>query len=565
MMRLIFIVLILGIILLPVCADSMILEENSLANVGGSIDIQKTLDKISGDISVELDKIKSENEKSARLLASAGISGEPATLIISDKIKNLSYAHSSLVISSSGIVTAAVPLVYGGMVGSDLRYQQAVQLANKEKKPLISDLFYLEEGFYGLSISYPIFSADNSYLGYTDATLRPEEFFRQFVVPVTEQTGYDVIIVQKDGMTVYETNTDEIGRNILTNPLYDTPDIHEAVRQIVEKPYGTTRYTFWNSQWSRQVPRELTWITLKAESQEWRLGIIRDLLEKSGNESVSEDLKNPDDINTRIAEMVDYVHNAAEFARSAGQSTATEAFNNLSGPYVSGSRYLFAYDTHGTCLALPYQPGLIGENRMNITDSNGISIMPALLETANHGGGFLYYIYPNPVDSFQNELKIVWVEPVNSEWFIGSGIYVQGIPIEFDTDEIRALVDRVKNAAVHAALVGEDQALMDFNDLNGSFADGEGYIFAVDYDGYATALPHQPELIGQNRMNLTDTYGSHIVVHEIATAKNGGGFVYIIYHNPVSLKDELKLCYILPAGNDWLVGSGTYSGISFEG
>lgn len=564
-MRCIFIFLVLGAMLFPVCADSMILEDNPTADVVGSSDTQKVLEKISGDISVELEKIKTENEISARLLASAGISGDPATAIISDKIKNLSYAHSSLFISSSGVVTAAVPLVYGGMVGSNLGYQQAVQLANNEKTPLISDLFYLEEGFYGLSISYPIFSADNTYLGYTDATIRPEEFFRQSVVPVTEQTGYDVIIVQKDGMTVYETNTDEIGRNILTNPLYDTPEIHEAVQQVVEKPSGTTRYTFWNTQWSHQVPRELTWITLKAENQEWRLGIIRDLAEKSDNESVSTNLMNQEDLNTSIADMVDYVQNAAEYARSVGQSTATEAFNNLSGPYVSGSRYLFAYDTQGTCLALPYQPGLIGENRMNLTDSNGVSIMPALLETAKQGGGFLYYIYPNPSDNFQNELKIVRVEPVNSEWFIGSGIYVKGIPIEFDTNEIRAVIDRVKNAAVHAAKVGEDEALRDFNDLNSSFIDGEGYIFAVDYDGYATALPHQPEFIGKNRMNLTDLYGSHIVVHEIAAAKNGGGFVYIIYYNPVSKKDELKLCYVLPAGNDWLVGSGTYSGINFEG
>jgi hypothetical protein len=266
MMRLIFIFLVLGTILLPVCADSMILEENSPADVVGTADIQKILERISGDISVELEKIKNENAKSARLLASEGISSEQATLIISDKIQNLSYAHSSLVISSSGLVTAAVPLVYGGMVGSDLGYQQAVQLANNEKKPLNSDLFHLEEGFYGLSISYPIFSENNTYLGYTDATLRPEEFFRQSVVPATEQTGYDVIIVQKDGMTVYETNTEEIGRNILTNPLYDTPEIHDAVQQVIDKPSGTTRYTFWNSQWSRQVPRELTWITLKAEN-----------------------------------------------------------------------------------------------------------------------------------------------------------------------------------------------------------------------------------------------------------------------------------------------------------
>ena len=61
-------------------------------------------------------------------------------------------------------------------------------------------------------------------------------------------------------------------------------------------------------------------------------------------------------------------------------------------------------------------------------------------------------------------------------------------------------------------------------------------------------------------MCIRDSYGAPIIVQELRAAKRGGGFVYIVYYNPDSGNNELKLCYVLPAGDDWFVGSGIYLG-----
>jgi len=66
---------------------------------------------------------------------------------------------------------------------------------------------------------------------------------------------------------------------------------------------------------------------------------------------------------TSAEEMVAFVQKAYEFANVEGKEAALAEFNNMSGRFVDGELYIFAYDTQGTTLALPFQPQLVGTNR----------------------------------------------------------------------------------------------------------------------------------------------------------------------------------------------------------
>ena len=80
-------------------------------------------------------------------------------------------------------------------------------------------------------------------MGYTDLTIRPEEFLRPIISNFTSKTGYDVFILQPDGMTVYETNEVEIGKNVLTDPLYDTDEMRNVSHTVIDNQNGTLQYT----------------------------------------------------------------------------------------------------------------------------------------------------------------------------------------------------------------------------------------------------------------------------------------------------------------------------------
>ena len=78
------------------------------------------LDSLIGTITEELSDVREENRISAESLTMTGISGENATAVLSSKLSNVTYGHSSLIISPDNRVTAAAPLRYSGMVGLDL-------------------------------------------------------------------------------------------------------------------------------------------------------------------------------------------------------------------------------------------------------------------------------------------------------------------------------------------------------------------------------------------------------------------------------------------------------------
>lgn len=260
-----------------------------------------------------------------------------------------------------------------------------------------------------------------------------------------------------------------------------------------------------------------------------------------------------------MSNLDSFVRDAASFARKAGKVEALREFNDQKGSFCKGEQYIFAYDMKGTVLALPYQQGLVGENRIDIRDVNGVENIRAMVTLASRGGGHTYYVYPNPSAGFSEQLKISPVVPVDGEWFVGSGVYVPQVGAGFSQKERDQLVQRVKKARDCAQQQGKEAALATFNDISGLWADGASYIFAYGLNGTTLALPNQPKLIGTKRLGFLDHYGVTAVEWECDVAAGGGGFMYVVYQNPETGNEDLKLCYVVPVDREWFVGSGVYS------
>jgi len=257
------------------------------------------------------------------------------------------------------------------------------------------------------------------------------------------------------------------------------------------------------------------------------------------------------------ASLSRFVESAAAYAKQSGSDAAIREFNNLNGTFTKGDRFIIAFGMDGTMLAQPFQPTMHGTNRANETDMNGVMHIRRMIELAGEGGGWVYFVTKSP--DHNPELKLTYVQPVDSTWFIASGDYLSGIPAVFTPAEKDQLVERVRQARTYAQANGAAKAIRDFNDRSGTFATGSSYIFAYAYNGTTLAMPFQPESIGTDRTDYTDTHGVKVAAWEIAAAKGGGGFVYVDYYNPDTGKPGMKLCYVLPVDDTWLVGSGIYT------
>ena len=122
-------------------------------------------------------------------------------------------------------------------------------------------------------------------------------------------------------------------------------------------------------------------------------------------------------------ELVSFVDSAVKYAQENGKDKALEEFNDKSGEFFKESLYLFGCDFQGNQLLAPQQPEVVGTNRLDLVDPNGVKMVQDLVDAAEDGGGFTYYVYEDPTANMKQRLKLSYVLRVDDTWWIGAGLY----------------------------------------------------------------------------------------------------------------------------------------------
>ena len=87
----------------------------------------------------------------------------------------------------------------------------------------------------------------------------------------------------------------------------------------------------------------------------------------------------------------------------------------------------------------------------------------------------------------------------------------------------------------------------------------DGYFFVYDREGTNLVHPIQPELVGRNLLDLTDSNGDPIIRNLLRLAEAGGGYHRYRWNKPSRGQQEDKLSYVvqLPKWR-WMLGTGLY-------
>ncbi len=278
-------------------------------------------------------------------------------------------------------------------------------------------------------------------------------------------------------------------------------------------------------------------------------------------ESIGENESNAYVLNNQEREeLIAFVSEARDYVVEQGKDEALNVFNNPMGDFIRGDLYIIAYDFNGTCLAHPYEPRLIGQDVINLTDSNGVALKRNMREVAKRGSGLSYYIWPNPAHPGPEELKLTYVVKVDEDLWLGAGVYLPVQQPVFSNQSREDLESFVNDARGFALNTTKEAALKVFNDKNGRFVQANRYVFAFDFNGTNLAQPIQPEFIGENRIDAKDSNGVEYNKDMTALAKNGGGFIYYLKQDPArNMTQGFKLSYVAKVDDTWWLGSGIYA------
>ena len=402
-----------------------------------------------------------------------------------------------------------------------------------------STLFHGDKGF---TFTTAVYDAQGNYNGTLRVGIDTWSLFSGINQFLRNEYGYTLWVTQNDGVVIYDQDTTEIGRNLITDELYHTNSLQDTVQTICEDQSGNASYLFYDATWVDLGQINVVWDTVyPGYGMEWRIVLTDNVPAKTETETTA---------TPTTEELKSFVEKAYVYAQTHTKEEALHAFNDQNGEFIDGELYIFAYDMDGEILALPYQPGLIGSNRWLMEDSSGVKILQRMIARAQQGGGYVNYMTANPDHQYAQEFKLSYVMPVDDTWFIGAGIYLQENPLSQDQylswTEHEDMTYQVRNMQYLAKKEGIESVIEMIKDPDSELQIEGLYPFAVTENGTDLADALKPELEGTNQLGMTNSLGMSIAREVISLAQAGGGWMYGLWGIPPENEEEYVLIYVEP-------------------
>ena len=241
---------------------------------------------------------------------------------------------------------------------------------------------------------------------------------------------------------------------------------------------------------------------------------------------------------------MDFVRRGYQFMKASGLTEAIRQFNDqLDTEYRKGDLALFLYDLKGNCLANGRFPDIVGQNHLDLKDSDGRYYIREMIDRSTADGAWVNFKLNNSFESFYVQKIDMGAET----YVIGSGMYPISKP-----ETVHLLV---RSAVSYFKRNTLEQAAERFVNRKDEFLRGDLYLFIVDQDGFCYAWGDDFNKIWRNILPMKDEAGNEFIKNIVHTAAHGADSIVIksnkrprvIYFEQVE-KDNKK----------YVIGSGFY-------
>jgi|WetSurMetagenome_2_1015567.scaffolds.fasta_scaffold67472_3 branched-chain amino acid transport system substrate-binding protein len=265
--------LILSVFLFAGCVQQEVKEETHATAVDKAVILSKAVDGING-IFNRYDSILST---SARELSGKDYSSQDARDILTDALNKTPYAIEYAIVDAGDILVTIEPEQYKSSEGANISDQQHVKKLKATGKPVMSGIFTTVEGFDAAAIHYPIYSEDKNLSGELSLLIMPQTVIGETTKPMVEGAGLELWAMDVDGKILYDADTVEIGKNLFTDPAYQSyPELLSLGKSISNQKAGTGEYSFLRQGENVKVTKQAQWDTVELYGAEWRIVITRE-------------------------------------------------------------------------------------------------------------------------------------------------------------------------------------------------------------------------------------------------------------------------------------------------
>ncbi|MDD5422660.1 MAG: cache domain-containing protein [Candidatus Omnitrophica bacterium] len=251
-----------------IMAVSMLIAADVFA--AGIDELMPVLKQVKQSINATLSEIDKDLASAAKQLSVVDLKGEAARKILNDLRKFRPYVVNCSIIDANGLKITVEPQTHQKYEGADRAELPSVIRLLKDKKPVVSDVYYAAEGINAISIGYPIFSDKGELLGAVRMLIRHELFLK----PMVEGKPCMIWIMQPNGLLMYDPDPGETGKNIFTDPLFKPfEDLVSFSKTVALSNSGAGSYDFYaNGLQDKTLTRKMAvWDTVGLYGTEWRV------------------------------------------------------------------------------------------------------------------------------------------------------------------------------------------------------------------------------------------------------------------------------------------------------
>ncbi len=196
-----------------------------------------------------------------------------------------------------------------------------------------------------------------------------------------------------------------------------------------------------------------------------------------------------------------------------------EEISNPHGKYVAGNLAVAVYTLDGDCIAHGKSRALIGQNRLDLKDSNRKPFIAEMIDKVKNGSteGFMSAVWNNiPIKIMYKAVKSHW-NPLTPYESIDTLIVMSYYNLEESGK--RNLRDLLSEAIKHFEIYGLEKSFKDFSNPKGKFTLGGMHIEVYNMNGKCLANGESPALVNLNLLNQRDKHSNYIVKDLIQEVK----------------------------------------------
>lgn len=176
------------------------------------------------------------------------------------------------IVDPKGTMITMEPEEFRKFEGTSIGDQEQIRRVMTLKRPAMSASFRSVEGFDAVDLEYPVFSPAGEFIGSASLLFRPESLLDKIIRPFTRGMPVDIWVMQPDGRILYDSDAEEIGRMLFSDPLYKPfPQLLSLGKLIAEQREGSGSYRFPGKGMKEPVRKDAYWTTVGMHGAEWRI------------------------------------------------------------------------------------------------------------------------------------------------------------------------------------------------------------------------------------------------------------------------------------------------------